>query len=140
MSANEYGVTERSALGESALGESALGDWDEEADVVIVGMGSAGSCAAIEAADVEPLLTYRIPTQSRRLGQLLQSRSVCSRGVLPIRSQDSPTTSLRHEAVRISSHLPENHRLAAVVLAHSVNLPWGTPRSSDHWTGKKCGT
>ncbi|MGE4608378.1 MAG: FAD-dependent oxidoreductase, partial [Myxococcota bacterium] len=41
MSANEYGVTK----------QSALAGWDEEADVVIVGMGSAGSCAAIEAAE-----------------------------------------------------------------------------------------
>ena len=41
LSADEYGVTE----------QSSLGGWDEEADVVVVGMGSAGSCAAIEAAE-----------------------------------------------------------------------------------------
>ena len=37
----EYGITEASEIS----------SWDEEADVVIVGMGSAGSCAAIEAAE-----------------------------------------------------------------------------------------
>ncbi len=43
LSANEYSVTE----------QSALAGWDEQAEVVIVGMGSAGSCAAIEAADAD---------------------------------------------------------------------------------------
>lgn len=28
-----------------------IGNWDEEADVVVVGLGAAGACAAIEAAD-----------------------------------------------------------------------------------------
>ncbi len=42
MSAQDYGVVDARAIGE----------WHEEADVVIVGMGSAGACAAIEARDV----------------------------------------------------------------------------------------
>ena len=37
----EYGITEASEID----------SWDEEADVVIVGIGSAGSCAAIEARE-----------------------------------------------------------------------------------------
>jgi succinate dehydrogenase/fumarate reductase flavoprotein subunit len=41
MSAPDYGVIDAATI------ES----WDEEADVVIVGLGSAGSCAAIEAAE-----------------------------------------------------------------------------------------
>ncbi len=41
LSKVEYGVTD----------QSVLSGWDEEIDVVIVGMGSAGSCAAIEAAE-----------------------------------------------------------------------------------------
>ncbi len=38
---SDYGVVDASSIG----------NWDTEADVVIVGMGSAGSCAAIEAAE-----------------------------------------------------------------------------------------
>jgi 3-oxo-5alpha-steroid 4-dehydrogenase len=37
---SDYGVIEASSID----------NWDEEADVIIVGIGSAGSCAAIEAA------------------------------------------------------------------------------------------
>ena len=37
---SEYGVVDAADIQQ----------WDEEADVVIVGVGSAGSCAAIEAA------------------------------------------------------------------------------------------
>jgi len=44
LSKVEYGVTD----------QSVLSGWDEEIDVVIVGMGSAGSCAAIEAAEAVP--------------------------------------------------------------------------------------
>ena len=38
---SDYGVVDASSIG----------NWDTEADVVIVGLGSAGSCAAIEAAE-----------------------------------------------------------------------------------------
>jgi succinate dehydrogenase/fumarate reductase flavoprotein subunit len=38
---SDYGVVDASTIG----------SWDAEADVVIVGLGSAGSCAAIEAAE-----------------------------------------------------------------------------------------
>ena len=38
---SDYGVVDASTLS----------NWDAEADVVIVGLGSAGSCAAIEAAE-----------------------------------------------------------------------------------------
>jgi succinate dehydrogenase/fumarate reductase flavoprotein subunit len=41
MSSDSYGV----------IDAASIGDWDEEADVVIVGIGSAGACAAIEAAE-----------------------------------------------------------------------------------------
>ena len=41
MSSTDYGVVD----------VSSISSWDEEADVVIVGIGSAGSCAAIEAAE-----------------------------------------------------------------------------------------
>ena len=35
----------------SLIESSTVTDWDDEADVLVIGFGAAGSCAAIEAAD-----------------------------------------------------------------------------------------
>ena len=51
-----FSPEKRMSQGARARRVSGVEQWDREADVIVVGLGAAGACAAIEAAESSELL------------------------------------------------------------------------------------
>lgn len=143
-----YNVAELSAPTEGAITVATLGAierWDDEADVVVLGFGLAGACAAIEAFDADPsadvLIVEKMPEHlaggnSRVSGQTLCFPSSVEGVMTYQRALNGPTPvpepllrTWAEARVEQQAWVAEMGREVGMELFAYANGMWGRPES-----------